>query len=161
MTINITNMLAAISYGNHVLNEQIKLYKNIKSDCPVCLYDPMRNESSDSNCQTCGGVGQIIVESFSQIDASVEQESDFSYDYTKAGKIVNGKIYVTIDIKEINEILNANSTYDLSDYHQMKKFIDQYDYITWSSAKYIVESFEPGLLQGSLYEIAVTLSLIE
>lgn len=157
---NIRNMLKAISAGNHVLNENIRLYKHTESDCPDCSYDPIRKESTNQNCPTCDGKGVIIVNTYNEISASIEQEGDLKYDFTNAGIITKGQIFATIDIQEINDILNSNSTFDLNDYTQMQKFIKQYDYILWKGAKYSVEHFEPGWLQGNLYEIALTLSLM-
>jgi hypothetical protein len=154
-------MLKAISDGNHVFNETISLYVNTKTDCPDCDFDPVRKESTDPNCQTCGGVGKIITEVSYDIPASVEQEEDFKYDFSKAGKFLKGQIYATLDILEINTILDPTSKYDLNDYKQMKSFVESFDYIKWKGAKYKIEQFEPGWLQGILYEIGLTLSIME
>jgi hypothetical protein len=157
---NLRNMLKAISEGNHVLNEKVRLYKTSNSDCTDCDYDPIRKESTDINCETCGGTGSISTSTYSEIDASVEQEEDFKKHYQDTGAVTKGKIFVTIDIADITTTLNADSKYDLNDYSQMKSFVEQYNYLMWKGAKYTVESFEPGWLQGNLYEIGVTLSLI-
>ena len=158
---NIRNMLRAISKGNHVFNEQVKVYKNTKTICTDCIYDPIRQESTDYNCQTCDGLGQVITEVYSEIPASVETSQDFRYEFTKAGKITTGEIFLTIDIVELEDILNVSAIYDLSDYTDLKAFVQQYDYIVWKGARYTIKNFEGGWLQGNLYEIALTLSLME
>ncbi|WP_124118462.1 MULTISPECIES: hypothetical protein [Paenibacillus] len=158
---NIRNMLKAIGNGNHVLNETVQIYSNSKTKCPDCKFDPIRKESTDRNCPTCEGVGYIITEVFQTIPASVEQSEDFRYDYTKAGKYVDGNIFLTIDIEEINTVLNVDEKYDLDDYNQMKAFIESFDYVVWKGAKFKTESFEPGYLQGYLYEIGISLALME
>jgi hypothetical protein len=158
---NVNNILKAISNGNHVFNEQIAVYRNTKTICPNCIYDPIRKESTDYNCQTCGGTGQIIVEVFYSIPASVETEEDFKYDFSRAGRFVKGEILVTIDIVELNTVLNISSPFDLNDYTQLKAFIERYDYIKWKGAKYNIGSFEPGWLEGNLYELGLVLSLME
>jgi hypothetical protein len=154
-------MLKAISNGNHVFNERVQIYRNTKTPCPACLYDPVRKESTDPYCQTCGGAGVIVVESFHDIPASVEQEEDFKYDFAKVGKFLKGQIYMTIDIQEINTVLNASNAYDLNDYAQMKAFCETFDYVVWKGAKYNINEFEPGWLEGNLYEIGFILSLME
>jgi len=40
----------------------VKVKKLIKTDCPNCTYDPINNESTNPQCQTCGGVGKVISE---------------------------------------------------------------------------------------------------
>jgi hypothetical protein len=157
---NIRNMLKAISNGNHVFNEQINIYRNTESYCPVCTFDPILKESTDHNCQTCNGKGTVITEKFWTIPSSVEVEDDFKYDFSKAGKLLRGQIYATIDILEIDDVLNTLPTYDLNNYNRLKDFVGSFDYIKWKGAKYTIERFEPGWLQGHLYEIGLTLSLI-
>lgn len=157
---NLRNMLNAISKGNHVLNETIHLHSNVKSDCPDCSFDPIRKESTDYNCPTCGGVGYLITDSYQTIPASVETEDDFKYDFTSVGKVVNGKIYVTIDSKEVAEILNISNKFNMNNYDDVKSLISQYDYITWKGAKYEIEEFQIGYLQGVFYEIGLLLKLI-
>lgn len=159
---DISNMLKAISNGNHVFNETVQMYRNTKSDCPTCTYDPVRKESTDPYCQTCGGTGVIITYNSYQIPASVETSEDFKYDYTKAGKFVKGSIYLTIDSKEITTVLNTgNSAYNLNDYNQLRTFVESFDYVMWNNARYNINDFEPGVLQGNLYEIGCMLSLMD
>lgn len=158
---NLRNMLSAISAGNHVLNEKVRFYTSTNSQCPDCEYDPVRKESTNSSCPTCGGTGSITTYAYKEIDCSVETEKDFQYDFKQAGKITKGQIFVTVDIKEINEVLNLVTKYDLNDAPQMKALLNQYDYIWWKGAKYTIESYEPGWLQGNLYEIALVLSLMD
>jgi predicted RNA-binding Zn-ribbon protein involved in translation (DUF1610 family) len=158
---NLRNMLNAISSGNHVLNEQVQMHTHTELDCPDCDYDPIRKESTNYNCETCGGTGKIVTDQYLTIPASVEQQEDFSRDFTNSGKITKGQIFVTIDIKEIKEVLNTDNKFNLDDYTQLKSFVDQYDFINWKGARYSVSSFEPGFLQGNLYEIGLTLSLFE
>jgi hypothetical protein len=158
---NVLNMLKAISNGNHVFNEQVKVYRNTDSDCPTCQYDPVRKESTDPHCQTCDGKGRMIVEKFYSIPASVETEEDFKFDFSKAGKFIKGQIYLTIDSKELTTVLNVDVKYNLDDYTQLKAFTESFDYIVWKGARYTITQFEPGLLQGNLYEIGFTLSLME
>ena len=48
----------------HILNEIDKLvylysYPS-ETVCPDCIYDPVSQESSDSNCETCDGTGKIL-----------------------------------------------------------------------------------------------------
>jgi hypothetical protein len=156
---NLRNMLKAISEGNHVLNEQVSFYHNTKSICPTCVFDPIRKESTDRNCPTCSGEGYVITELKYTISASIEQEEDFKYDFSKAGKLLKGQVLVTIDSAEFTT-LDPTKKYDLNDYPQMKSFVESFDYIKWKGAKYTVESFEPGWLQGNLYEIAIVLKLV-
>lgn len=158
---NLLNMLNSISAGNHVLNEQVSFYKHSTIDCPDCGYDPIRKESTNHNCSSCEGTGSIVTITVQNIPASIETEEDFKYEFTKVGRIVKGQILLTVDIKEINEILNLDSKYDLNDYQQLKAFLDQYSSINWKGAKYSIDSFEAGWLQGNLYEIAITLNLVE
>lgn len=158
---NLRNMLKSITAGNHVLNEQVGICKHTVAPCPDCGYDPVRKESTDYGCETCGGVGKIKTETVVTIPASVEQEEDFKYDFSKTGKFVNGQIYLTIDILEINTVLNANREYDLNDYKQMKAMIESFTYIKWKGARYDIDSFEPGWLQTNLYEIGFVLSIME
>lgn len=158
---NLRNMLSAISAGNHVLNEQIKLVKQTEVDCPDCGYDPIRKESINFNCESCSGTGSYITITSQTIPASIETEEDFKYEFTKAGRITKGQILLTIDTKEIKEKLNSDGKFNLDEYVELKAFIDQYSYIMWKGARYIVESFEAGWLQGNLYEISMTLNLSE
>jgi hypothetical protein len=144
-----------------VLNETVALYKIAKSHCPDCTFDPVRQESTDYNCETCDGTGFINSEQVFTIPASIEQEEDFKYDFSKAGKFIKGEIYLTIDSVEIKTVLDPTSQYNLDDYNQMKAFIEQYDHVLWKGAKYSIKSFEPGWLQGNLYEIGFTLSIVE
>ncbi|MNT21510.1 hypothetical protein D3C72_1568520 [compost metagenome] len=90
---------------------------------------------------------------------SIETEEDFKYEFTKTGKLVKGQILLTIDIKEINEILNVSQSFNLDQYDELKSFMEQYRHIKWKGATYVIESFEPGWLQGNLYEIATVLNL--
>lgn len=156
---NIRNMLRAISDGNHVLNETVRLYQSTKTDCSNCGYDPIRKESTNLNCPTCGGSGSIVTETFKEVPSSIETYDDLKYDFTQAGILLKGQIHCTIDMLEINTVLNVDKKFTLADLDSIEKFIQQYDYITWKGAKYTVESFEPGWLQGNLYEIALVLSL--
>lgn len=156
---NLRNMLNAISEGNHVLNETASFYTVSESDCPACAFDPIRKESVNPNCETCGGSGSISVSTKVDIPVSIETEEDFRYEFTKAGKITNGQILLTIDIKEINEVLNINQAFDLNQHAELKAFIEQFKKIEWKGAAYVVDRFEPGWLQGNLYEIAATLNL--
>jgi predicted RNA-binding Zn-ribbon protein involved in translation (DUF1610 family) len=158
---NLRNMLKAISDGNHVLNEQVKFNKASKMDCPDCGYDPVRKESTNFDCDTCGGTGSVTTVTSQQISASVETEDDFNYEYTKAGRLTKGQILLTVDIKEIKEILNVDGKYDINDYSQLKAFLDQYENVTWLGARYKIDSFEAGVLQTNIYEIALKLSLVE
>lgn len=158
---NIRNMLKAISDGNHVLNEQVSLVSVSKTLCPDCIYDPVRKESTDYNCETCDGTGFTVVETVNTISASVEQSEDFKYDFSKAGKFVKGQIYITLDILEIKNVLNPTSQYNLDDYNQLKNFVESFSTIRWKGARYNVDSFEPGWLQGNLYEIGLVLSIVE
>jgi hypothetical protein len=66
---------------------------------------------------------------------------------------------MTIDIQELN-ILNAAGTYNLSDYNSLRIFVETFDFFIWNGAKYSVHEFEPGFLQGNLYEVGFVLSLI-
>lgn len=157
----VLNILNAIDQGNAMLNETIRLYKQTHSDCPDCGYDPIRKTSTDPFCDTCDGKGSIIVETYHEIKASVEQEEDFRSEFTNAGKITRNQVYVTLARKEIHNVLNVDTNYDFDDYNQMKAFVEQYSYILWKGAKYSIESFEPGWIEEILYEIGVTLSLIE
>lgn len=157
---NIRNMLKAISNGNHVLNETASFYKNQKTKCPDCKFDPIRKESTNHNCSTCEGTGYIETESFVTIPVSVEQNDDFRYDFSRAGKYVNGTIYMTLDIEEINAVLNKDKAYNLDDYEQIKAFVESFDSFIWKNARFKLDSFEPGFLQGHLYEIGITMSLV-
>ena len=158
---NIRNMLDAISRGNHVLNETARLFKVSKTDCPDCGYDPIRKESTDPYCETCDGKGSIESLAYNEIPVSIETEKDFQYKFTNAGKITDGEIFLTIDIKEIKEVLNADNSHDLSNYQGVKKFVEQYDHVTWHNAKYKMVSFEPSYLQGIFYEVSMKLKLEE
>ncbi|MNS33484.1 hypothetical protein D3C72_655990 [compost metagenome] len=156
---NIRNMLRSISEGNHVLNETAFFYTESETDCPDCRYDPIRKESTNPNCQTCGGTGSITTQVIDEVQVSIETEEDFKYEFTKAGKLVKGQILLTIDIKEINEILNVSQSFNLDQYDELKSFMEQYKQVKWKGAAYVIESFEPGWLQGNLYEIAAVLNL--
>jgi hypothetical protein len=153
-------MLKAISDGNHVLNETIRLYKSTKTDCPDCGYDPVRKESTNFNCQTCGGEGSVIVETYIEIPASVESYEDLKFNFTRAGELTRGQVNCTIDMLELKTYLNLDNKFDLNDFNDIKLCIKQYDYIWWKGAKYSAESFEPGWLQGNLYEVALVLSIL-
>jgi hypothetical protein len=157
---NLRNMLNAISQGNHVLNEKVVLNKIVKSDCPDCTYDPVRQESTDYNCQTCDGNGFTEVVEKTEIPVSIETLEDFRRDFSSVGILTEGQIYMTIDKVEI-DILNQATLYDLNIYDNINKLIDNYDHIVWKGGKYIVKRFEPGWLQGNLYEIAFTLDFQE
>lgn len=158
---NLRNMLSAISNGNHVFNETVQLYRNTKTPCTTCTYDPVRRESTDPYCQTCDGTGFIITLKYFSIPASVETESDFTYDYSKVGKFTQNQMYMTIDNLELTTVLNIDKAYDLNDYKQLKDFVESFDYVIWKGAKFAIGDFEPGILQGNLYEIGCKLSLME
>lgn len=158
---NLRNMLNAISRGNHILNEQVRLYKHTEEDCPDCGYDPIRKESTDPYCDTCEGKGKIEKETYTQIPTSIQTEDDFQFDFTQAGRLEQGEILITIDRKEIDAHINQNGDWDLDDHRSIKKLVENYDYFWWKGGKYHLKGFEPGYLQGVLYEIAVTVSLSE
>jgi hypothetical protein len=156
---NLRNMLNSISSLNHVLNETLILYKLESSDCPDCGYDPIRNESTDPYCTTCDGKGKVSTPTAFTIPSSIETEDDFVFSYTNAGRLTSGEILATIDNKEISEVLNVDRKFSMDDYGDIKAFLDQYSYFEWKGAKYKLESFQPGYLQGRFYEISMKLSL--
>jgi len=158
---NVRNMLSAISRGNHVLNERAKLFKIAKTNCPDCGFDPIRKESTNPDCDTCEGKGMVEVLSYNEIPVSIETEKDTQYRFTNAGKITEGEILLTIDSKEISEVLNLDKSHDLSTHQGIKKFVEQYDHITWHNAKYKMASFEASYLQGIFYEISMKMKLEE
>jgi hypothetical protein len=156
---NLRNMLNSISGLNHVLNETLRIYKNNESDCPDCGYDPIRKESTNPYCNTCDGTGKIATEIFYDIPSSIETAEDFTFDYGHAGRLLEGEVLATIDVKEIKEVLNTDGKYSMDNQIDIKNFLDQYEYYEWKGGKYIVKSFQAGYLQGNFYEIAVTLKL--
>jgi hypothetical protein len=152
-------MLNSISELNHVLNEILRLCKVSETDCPDCGYDPIRKESTDPYCDTCNGKGKIVTESYYDIPSSVETADDFRFEYGNTGRLLDGEILATIDSKEISEILNIDSKYNMDEQQDIKSFLDQYEYFQWKGGKYVVKSFQPGYLQGNFYEIGITLKL--
>jgi len=158
---NLRNMLNAISQGNHVLNETVRLFRNSEEKCPDCKFDPIRKESTNPYCDTCGGTGLIVTENFYEITASVESLSDYTNEFENVGKLTQGEIFVTLDNKEITEILNVTPVYDLDDFKELKAFVNSFNYLTWRGARYDLASFEDGRLQGILYEITMRMKLNE
>jgi hypothetical protein len=158
---NLRNMLKSISQLNHVLNETLKLCQEDESDCPSCKYDPIRKESTDPYCDTCDGRGKMVTETFYNIPSSVETTEDFQYEFSKAGRIMEGEILATIDIQEIETVLDPTGKYNMDDKGDIKRFLDQYNYFEWKGARYVLKSFQAGYLQGNFYEISMTLSLKE
>lgn len=158
---NLRNMLNAISKGNHVLNETVRLFRNTKTPCPDCKFDPIRRESTNPNCDTCGGTGKVVTENFFEIPASVETLSDYKNTWQNVGQLTENQILLTLDAQEISEVLNVSPQYDLDQYSGIKAFVESFDYLTWKGAKYVVSSFEDGRLQGILYEISMKMNLTE
>jgi hypothetical protein len=156
---NLRNMLNSISSLNHVLNETLNLCKVSEVDCPDCGYDPIRRESTDPYCPTCDGRGKKVTEQIFTIPSSVETEEDFSFEYGSTGRLSKGQILATIDKLEIDSVLNTDSKYSMDNQNNIKEFLDQYEYFEWKGAKYILDSFQAGYLQGNFYEIGLTLTL--
>jgi hypothetical protein len=156
---NVKNMLKAISVGNHVLNETMSFYKNTKTDCPSCGYDPIRHESINPHCPDCNGTGLKETISYVDVPVSVETEDDFRYDYNNKGRLTKGQILVTIDASEIESLLNNPQVFDLNTHNGIQAFISQFDYFSWKGGKYTASSFEAGYLQGYFYELSVTMEL--
>lgn len=157
---NIRNMLNSISSLNHVLNETLTLYTSTTVDCPTCGYDPIRKESTDPSCPTCGGKGLITTLTAINIPSSVETQDDFQYSYAEVGRLLDGEILATIDNQEIANTLNASSKYNMDNQSDIKSFLDQYDHFEWKGGKYVVKSFQANYLQGTFYEISLTLKLL-
>jgi len=137
----------------------LKLCMEAKADCPTCNYDPIRRESTDPYCDYCDGKGKIFTPTFYDIPSSVETTEDFQYEFSKAGRIMDGEILATIDIQEIDTVLDPTGKYNMDDKNDIKRFLDQYKYFEWKCAKYVLKSFQAGYLQGNFYEISMTLSL--
>jgi hypothetical protein len=156
---NLRNMLNSISGLNHVLNETLRLCKVSETDCPDCGYDPIRKESTDPYCPTCDGRGMIVSETYYDIPSSVETSADFTYSYAETGRLLDGEVLATIDILEINTVLNVDGKFNMDSQSDIKAFLSQYEYFEWKGGKYIVKSFQAGYLQGNFYEIAITLKL--
>jgi hypothetical protein len=156
---NIRNMLNSISSLNHVLNETLRLVQYTNSDCPDCGYDPIRKESTDPSCPTCGGKGVIQTQVNIDIPSSIETAQDFIYSYAEVGRLLDGEIVATIDNLEIKTILNSSNKYSMDSQDDIKKFLDQYDHFEWKGGKYVVKSFNANYLQGTFYELSITLKL--
>jgi hypothetical protein len=157
---NLNNMLNSISGLNHVLNETLRLVKITTTPCPNCKFDPIRKESTDPTCPTCGGAGVIQTPVNTDIPASVETKEDFVYSFAEVGRLLDGEVLATIDKLEIVTILNKNGTYSMDSQSDIKSFLDQYDHFEWKGARYVVKSFQPNYLQGNFYELAITLKLL-
>lgn len=153
-------MLSSISSLNHVLNETLRLVKFTTSDCPDCGYDPIRKESTDPSCPTCGGTGLIRTEVDTDIPSSVETSADFIYSYAEVGRLLDGEIVATIDNLEITTVLNSNNKYNMNIQSDIKAFLDQYDHFEWKGGKYVVKSFQANYLEGTFYELSLTLKLM-
>ena len=157
---DIKNILTAISNINHVFTETITLHKFTKTRCTSCEYDPIRNASVDVNCPTCGGTGWIQTDNPSTIQASADYEGDFDTNPLLTAQDFDSNIvYITLDIKELNT-LNQDNAFNLTDVVQLEHFLKQYDYITWDNTNYELISFQPGWLEGILYETALKMRRI-
>lgn len=151
-------MLSSISSLNHVLSETLILCKMTKTDCPDCAYDPIRQESTNPYCQTCGGIGVIEQPQLFSIPSSIETYEDVTYSYAEVGRFDKGQINATIDKQEITTTLDTQSQFNMDDQTSIKAFLDQYDYFEWKGTKYVVESFQGNYLEGNFYEIDLTLN---
>lgn len=156
---NIRNMLNSISGLNHVLNETLRLVQYTSTDCPDCSYDPIRKESTDPSCPTCDGKGVIQTQVNTDIVSSVETSADFIYSYAEVGRLLDGEVVATIDNLEMTTILNPNGKYSMDNQLDIKKFLDQYDHFEWKGGQYIIKSFQANYLQGTFYELSITLKL--
>lgn len=152
-------ILNSISSLNHILNETIDLIQMVNTDCPDCTYDPIRQESTNPYCQTCDGKGVIQTQQKFTIASSVETEEDMTYQYRPVGRLVQGEIKATIDKTEISSTLDPKGQFNMDDQGSIKAFLDQYAYVIWKGATYIIEEFQGQYLQGNFYEIDLTLKL--
>ena len=74
--------------------------------------------------------------------------------------MLDGEIMATVDSLEIKTILNSNNKYNMDSQSDIKLLLDQYDHFEWKGGRYTVKSFQANYLQGTFYELSITLKLL-
>lgn len=76
---------------------RIALVTVTESDCPDCEYDDVTNESKDSSCSTCSGIGKLQAESAVTLLAKIRWVTDPEDILMKTGVLPKGGVVFTID----------------------------------------------------------------
>jgi hypothetical protein len=145
MVINLTKIIAAISNANHTFTEPVTLHYLTKVPCSACSYDPVENESTNMNCQVCNGAGFIYTDSPITIPCSLELTKPYEEELLKTGMYDNSIVNITIDQVEMLEY-NIN--------------VETVSHYSWNGDNYRMVASAPGVLNGIVYEIDVTLEII-
>lgn len=152
-SINYNAILERIKQVSYIDSEVVYFVKNIESDCPDCVYDPIRKRSANSFCPTCGGEGVIKSEEKTALVASVDRSTGFENSYQLGGRLPVGSVVVTIHESQL-----VGNGYDLD-----SDWVSVADYIEVAGKKYKIadgDSVIPQALNGQVYEIIFHLSLI-
>ena len=136
-------ILKKISEANHIYTEMVTLHFITKTDCPDCGFDPVRHESVNPNCKTCGGSGFIEQDNPITIPVSFENPSSLDDVETLAiGEYKADRILITIDRKELEQ-------YNI-DIHKVR-------YFTHDGVDYVLDKAQEEYLNGVKYEVVCEL----
>ena len=149
-SINYDAILERIEEVSTIDTEDCFFIKEIDTDCPDCVFDPVYGYSSNIGCPTCGGSGRITEQKETKIVASIQRVVGTENIYQPGGRLQKGSIIMTAHEKELKR-----AGFDLNEDWSMA-----FDWIELAvddrKVKYIIaekDDIIPQTLQGEIYEI--------
>lgn len=95
-TRTIKNQIRA-AIGRYVI-----FYTDVRTDCPICVVDPVTGESLDSFCPYCSGIGYTVVPSGTSILAHITNAPGDKPQFTQGGNWFDGDCRVQIEYTDAN-----------------------------------------------------------
>jgi predicted RNA-binding Zn-ribbon protein involved in translation (DUF1610 family) len=73
------NLDVFFNTGSNKFDYNLYVKRYIKTDCPSCEYDPVRKESTDIACPTCGGKGMLVTTKQARVPALFNDAPDIGH----------------------------------------------------------------------------------
>jgi hypothetical protein len=97
------------------IGRNVTFYTVNKTDCPACELDPISNQSLNSWCPTCSGIGYLTTVSGTSILAHITYAPGEMLKWSVAGQYFDGDCRVQIEYTDINVSVVDHSDYVMID----------------------------------------------